>query len=169
MFYQPLLFKQLLHFYSSHSMGKRLMDRFPQSEPSASFLVKNGVLYYKGRLFNPKETNLWHTLIEEFHSSPVRGHSGVKGTLHRLAAVFSWPHMAQDVKLAVQTYSQCQASKYSTQRLLGLLQPLPVPQRVWEDITMDFITHLPPSQCKTTIWVIMDRLSKYSHFVSLPG
>lgn len=34
---------------------------------------------------------------------------------------------------------------------------------------MDFITHLPPSQGKTTIWVIVDRLSKYSHFIALPG
>lgn len=168
-FCQPLLFKQLLHFYSSHLVGKHLMAKFCQSEPDASFSVKNGVLYYRDQLFIPEETNLRKSLIEEFHSSPVGGHSGVKGTLHRLAAVFSWPHMAQDVKLAVQTCSQCQASKYSTQRPLGLLQPLPVPQRIWEDITMDFITHLPPSQGKTTIWVIVDRLSKYSHFVSLPG
>lgn len=34
---------------------------------------------------------------------------------------------------------------------------------------MDFITHLPPSQGKTTIWVIVDRLSKYGHFVPLPA
>lgn len=33
---------------------------------------------------------------------------------------------------------------------------------------MDFITHLPPSQNKTAIWVIVDRLTKFAHFISLP-
>lgn len=33
---------------------------------------------------------------------------------------------------------------------------------------MDFITHLPPSQGKTVIWVIVDRLTKFAHFLALP-
>lgn len=33
---------------------------------------------------------------------------------------------------------------------------------------MDFITHLPPSGGNTIIWVVVDRLSKYAHFIALP-
>lgn len=33
---------------------------------------------------------------------------------------------------------------------------------------MDFITHLPVVQGKTVIWVVVDRLSKYAHFIALP-
>lgn len=33
---------------------------------------------------------------------------------------------------------------------------------------MDFITHLPPSKGKTTIWVVIDRLTKFAHFIALP-
>jgi len=33
---------------------------------------------------------------------------------------------------------------------------------------MDFITNLPPSATKTVIWVVVDRLTKYAHFVALP-
>lgn len=33
---------------------------------------------------------------------------------------------------------------------------------------MDFITHLPPSQGYTTIFVVVDRLSKATHFGTLP-
>lgn len=34
---------------------------------------------------------------------------------------------------------------------------------------MDFITHLPSSKGMTTIWVIVDRLTKSTHFISLPS
>lgn len=38
----------------------------------------------------------------------------------------------------------------------------------WDAISMDFITLLPPSNGKTNIWVIVDCLSKFAHFIPLP-
>lgn len=49
----------------------------------------------------------------------------------------------------------------------GLLQPLSVPKKIWQDISMDFIVGLPKSQCKEAIVVLVDRLSKYGHFIAL--
>lgn len=49
----------------------------------------------------------------------------------------------------------------------GLLSPLPMLERVWEEISMDFVDSLPPSQGKTVIMVVVDRFSKFAHFVAM--
>ena len=49
----------------------------------------------------------------------------------------------------------------------GTLQPLPIPPAIWKDIFMDFITDLPKSGNKSVIMVVLDHLSKYSHFCTL--
>lgn len=59
-------------------------------------------------------------------------------------------------------------NKYLTTKPYGLLHPLPILDHVWEDISMDFITALPNSNGKTTIWVLVNRLTKLTHFIPLP-
>jgi hypothetical protein len=51
-------------------------------------------------------------------------------------------------------------------QLRGLLQPLSILDWKWEDISMDFIVGLPLTARKfESIWVIVDRLTKYAHFI----
>lgn len=49
----------------------------------------------------------------------------------------------------------------------GLLQPLALSDKVCEEITLNFIEGLPRLEGFTMILVVVDRLSKYAHFVSL--
>ncbi|XP_019465431.1 PREDICTED: uncharacterized protein LOC109363633 [Lupinus angustifolius] len=108
------------------------------------------------------------TLVKEFHESSVAGHSDWQPTLARLTASCSWLGVSKDIKKFVRECTICQTNKSLPQKPQGSLPPLQIPERVWEDLSMDFITHLPPSQGHTVIWVIMDRLTKYCHFIALP-
>jgi hypothetical protein len=60
----------------------------------------------------------------------------------------------------------CQRVKASHLKTAGVLQPLPIPSWKWEDISMNFIVGLPnTSQRHGSIWVIVDRLTKTTHFL----
>lgn len=75
--------------------------------------------------------------------------------------------MKSYVKKLVRECHFCQRNKHENISPPGLLQPLPVPDRVWEDITMDFIEGLPLAFGKNSIMVIVDRLTKFAHFIAL--
>lgn len=107
------------------------------------------------------------TLLKEFHSTPQGGHSGFYKTYRRLAANVYWVGMKGVVQEFVRSCDVCQRRKYLASSPGGLLQPLPIPERIWEDISMDFITGLPKSKGYEAIFVVVDRLSKYCHFIPL--
>lgn len=77
--------------------------------------------------------------------------------------------MRKDVATFVKSCVTYQQVKSINAAPYGLLQHLEVPKNVWEDISMDFITHLPVCQGFTTIFVVVDRFSKVAHFGALPA
>lgn len=115
----------------------------------------------------PPESDVVKLLLKEFHNFPVRGHSGVLRTYKKISQQFYWPSMYQTVKNYVSSCDVCQRTKNDTLAPAGLLHPLPIASHVWEDITMDFVDGLPPSNGKNTIMVVVDRLSKSAHFLAL--
>ncbi|KAL9408367.1 hypothetical protein AB3S75_046848 [Citrus x aurantiifolia] len=75
--------------------------------------------------------------------------------------------MRRTIKEFLQQCDICQRFKTDCMKPAGLLQPLPIPTQAWTEISMDFIEGLPPSNGYTVIMVIVDRLTKYAHFVAL--
>jgi len=60
----------------------------------------------------------------------------------------------------------CQKAKIEHQRPSGKLQPLEIPQWKWDNISMDFVVRLPRTpRGFDSIWVIVDRLTKFAHFI----
>ena len=57
---------------------------------------------------------------------------------------FSWPHMIKEVHAVLARCGVCQRAKSTFHK--GLYTPLPVPERPWEDVSMDFIVALPRTQ-----------------------
>jgi hypothetical protein len=58
-------------------------------------------------------------------------------------------------------------SKVEHIRTPSMLQPLPIPTQAWQVVCMDFIEGLPKSQRYDSIMVVVDRFTKYAHFVPL--
>jgi hypothetical protein len=75
---------------------------------------------------------------------------------------FFWPNISQDIRRFVRNCDQCGGAKPWREKKRGLLKPLPIPERIWTEISMDFITDLPPGNLTggTNCLVITDRLGK---------
>ena len=76
--------------------------------------------------------------------------------------------MKRHVGNFVQQCFTCQRVKAEHQRPIGPLQSLEIAEWKWEHVMMDFVTHLPrTSQGYDVMWVIVDRLTKSAHFLTV--
>ena len=90
--------------------------------------------------------NLRKEQIKECHDSLWAGHPGLKHTLALIKKVYYWTQLRDDAEAYVRTCLACQQDKTEKHALGGLLEPLPIPKRPWESVSMDFITSLPNSE-----------------------
>ncbi|MCH90670.1 hypothetical protein A2U01_0011592, partial [Trifolium medium] len=141
------------------------LKRDPESH--SEFSTNQNTLLYKCRLVLSSQSTLISRMLQEFHMTPLGGHSGFLRTYRRITANIYWPGMKGDVQEFVRSCDTCQRHKYMASSPGGLLQPLPIPEGIWEGLSMDFITGLPKSRGFEAVMVVVDRLSKYCHFVPL--
>jgi hypothetical protein len=125
-----------------------------------------GILWFGDRLVFPKNPNLRKKILDEAHLSKFSMHPGSNKMYHDLRSLYWWTRMKREIAKYISECDTCQRVKASHLKVAGSLQPLPIPSWKWEDICMDFIVGLPStSQHHDSIWVIVDRLTKTTHFL----
>ena len=80
---------------------------------------------------------------------------------------FFWKGMQKDIQQYVVECDKCQRNKSENVFTPGLFHPLHIPNQKWEEISMDFIEGLPLSEGKDKILVVVDRLTKFAHFMAI--
>jgi hypothetical protein len=124
-------------------------------------------LLFRGRRWVPEDEELRTRLMQVSHDSVLSGHPGRDGTIAILRRQYFWPGMDRDVRRFVRNCKACGRNTIWRERRHGLLKPLPIPERVGQELSMDFIVGLPESNGCTNVMVVTDRLSKDIYFVPL--
>jgi len=136
---------------------KNILKYFEQCE------AERDILLYKGLIYVPKKMRT--KIISMYHDDAISGHFGIIKTKELVTRNFIWRKMTDDITNYIKSCEICCRAKDDRHQPYGLLVPLPTPKRPWSSISMDFITELPKSKDRTVVMVIVDRLSKMSHFV----
>src|SRR5258708_39981350 len=83
----------------------------------------------------------------------------------RISQLFYWPKMSEDIKKFVYSCPICQQIKHKRHSQYGILQPIPIPDKPFEVVTMDLITKLPESDNYNATYVKVCKLTKYAFFI----
>ncbi|RVX08378.1 Transposon Tf2-8 polyprotein [Vitis vinifera] len=130
-------------------------------------MYEDGSVRFKGRLCVPKDVELRNELLADAHRAKYTIHPGNTKMYQDLKRQFWWSGMKRDIAQFVANCQICQQVKAEHQWPAGLLQPLPIPEWKWDNITMDFVIGLPRTRSKKNgVWVIVDRLTKDPKFTS---
>ncbi|GJT86962.1 putative mitochondrial protein [Tanacetum coccineum] len=112
------------------------------------------ILKRKGKEVVGNDPELRKELIQHFHDEAIGGHSGAHVTMKKLGSLFYWKCLKKMVKQMIIDCDVCQRQKPDLSAYPGLIQSLPIPERIWKDISMDFIKKLPTSHRKSVILVL---------------
>ena len=151
--------------YTSDVEIQQIIQSIQSGASPKGFTFQIDLLFYKGRFYLGSTYPLKGQILQHVHSSPMAGHSSFLKSYHKAKREFFWHGMKKDLKQFIKECDVCQRVKSETSAPAGLLQPLPIPTTPWTDISLDFVEGLPKSQGFEVILVVVDRLTKYVHFV----
>src|SRR5882724_5751094 len=135
-----------------------------QSDPKWT-LNPDGLLRHLRRIYVPNSGNLRLRVLQYSHDHPLAGHFGQTKTLYQVRMQYYWSGLPVYVKDYCKSCTTCSHAKPVRHKPYGLLKQLPIPEKPWNSISMDFIEKLPPSSSYTSILVSVDHLSKQLLFI----
>nr|GFA16274.1 putative reverse transcriptase domain-containing protein [Tanacetum cinerariifolium] len=106
--------------------------------------------------------------MDEAYTSRYSIHPGADKMYYDLRNLYWWPGMKRDIAEYVSRCLTCSKIKAEHQKPSGLLQRPEIPEWKWENLAMDLVTKFPRSSSGyDAIWVVMDRLTKSAHFLTI--
>ena len=146
-----------------------------QLNPASGFLYQNSpsgsirlcIPDVKVPLHNGRLERIRNVLIDHIHET--LGHFGYKKTLSSMSRHFYWKTLISDVIYRLRRCHDCQVTKRTPTARYGLAKPLPIAQRPWSIISMDFM-NLPTSQDDSgnkydALFIVVCTLSKMTHLI----
>ena len=108
-------------------------------------------LLYKSRLCVPNDMDLRKNMLYESHNIVFTMDPGGNKMYQDMKLCYWWRGMKKDIFEYVSKCLTCQQVKVEHQVPSGLLNPLPIPQWKWDNITMDFVSDFPLTQRKRDV------------------
>ncbi|GKC62454.1 putative reverse transcriptase domain-containing protein [Tanacetum coccineum] len=125
------------------------MIRKEKLEPRA-----DRTLCLNNRSWLPCYGDLRTLIMHESHKSNYSVHPSSDKMYQDMKKLYWWPNMKADIATYVSKCLMCLKVKAEHQKPSGLLVQPEIPQRKWDNITMDFITKFPrTSSGYDTIWL----------------
>ena len=125
---------------------------------------RDGLIFYKGRIYVPKSLDLRRRIVQICHDSSTAGHPGRRGTQELVSRLYWWPGLTMFVKRYVSGCDTCQRCK-PAQHPRATLQPHDVPDGPWQTMGVDLVTGLPRVNGYDAIAVYIDHYSKQVHAI----
>ncbi|QRW20471.1 Retrotransposable element Tf2 protein [Rhizoctonia solani] len=144
---------------------KEILYKLQNKDKVVNWELKEGLLWYQGKIFVPRDDTIRNLILESRHDALAAGHPGQTRTLELISRSYYWPLLKKFVNSYVSHCKTCIRSKPTNQVPVGLLKPLQIPERPWEDIAYDMIVGLPISEGFDAILTVIDRFSKMVHFI----
>lgn len=124
-------------------------------------VAADGVLRGRdNRIWVPDHEPLKTRLMQKIHDSHLTGHPGRDTMVGIILRRWFWPKIREWVRRFIRNCDVCGRTTVWREAKAGFLRSLPIPDRIGSELTIDFVTDLPPSEGCTNIMVITDRLSK---------
>ena len=147
---------------------RKLIEEVENNKATNSkYSWEKDILWYKQRIYLASLSKFKTQVLKENHDSPIVGHVGFFKTYHNIHQFFFWKGMKNDIQKYLAECDTCQGQKYKMVDPLNLLHPLHILSKKWYEVSMDFITNLPTSKGKDSIFVVLDKLTKYDNFISI--
>jgi RNase H-like domain found in reverse transcriptase/Reverse transcriptase (RNA-dependent DNA polymerase)/Integrase zinc binding domain len=163
------LIKTFKKGYKDDSLFKKVKEN-PKDYPKLQ--IEEGIIYATSRAGRKvicipdtlsKKRRVREIVID--HAHRILGHRGTEKTTEYIRRWYWWPSLIKDTDAFCKTCPTCSMTKSNRQKPTGMLHNMPIPERPWESIGIDFVGPFPKSMGFDYMIVVICRLTSMVHLI----